>query len=75
MRAFCAAATSATTMPRESLRQLWLRRSISTVRWSSPEERFPNRREEAALFVIDRIIQADRDSAQRSPYLARLWPR
>ena len=37
------------------------------------KERFPNRREEAALFVIDRIIQADRESAQRSPHLTSLW--
>ena len=37
-----------------------------------PEERSSNRREETTLFVIDRIIQADRDSAQRSSYLAGL---
>ena len=46
--------------------------SISTVVIES-KERFPNRREEASLFVVDRIIQADRDSAQRSPHLTRLW--
>ena len=37
------------------------------------EERLLDRWEEPALFVIDRIIQAYRDSAQRSAHLTSLW--